>query len=153
MSGPARWLTDHFALHEFARSERAARLGRPVEIPEAVVPALQYLCETVLEPLRARTRRAVFVLSGYRPPWLNRAVGGSARSQHMRGEAADVLVAGYSPREVCERIIALGVPFDQLILEFDQWTHVSAVRDRPPRGRVLTARKRQGVTVYMEGLT
>lgn len=143
-------LTPHFNLDEFTRSETAARMGRKIEIPEAVIPNIRLLAETVLEPLRVNLRRSIFILSGYRPPWLNRAVGGSKTSQHMTGQAADIVVSGYTPAQVARRIVDLGLPFDQVILEFDRWVHVS-VAPRP-RGSILTARKKAGQTLYLPGI-
>lgn len=143
-------LSKNFSLEEFAYSQTAARMGRPVVIPDAIVPAIRSLVVEVLQPLRSDVRRSIWVMSGYRPAWLNKAVGGSSRSQHMTGEAADIQVSGLSPIQVCRRIIALELPFDQLILEFNQWTHVS----HSPRNRrqVLTAKKVAGKTVYLNGL-
>ena len=83
-------LTEHFELAEFQRSRKAAELHIDNRVPEALVPNLTNLCEQVLEPLREHFQEAVFVTSGYRCPQLNRAVGGVANSQHMRGEAVDI---------------------------------------------------------------
>lgn len=113
--------------------------------------ALRALAVDILQPLRDAVGVPVNVTSAYRSPRVNRAVGGARTSQHVLGEAADIVVAGMSPREVCETIIALGLPFDQLIQEFGRWTHVS----RGPRERrqVLTAtRNRAGKVSYLVGL-
>ena len=143
-------LSQHFLLHEFARSSMAARMGRDIVVPVDVIPRLRVLCTEVLEPLRIDMGRPIFVLSGYRPEWLNKAVGGSLASQHMSGEAADFVMAGFRPIDVCRRIIALDLPFDQLILEFDQWVHVSfSTRHRQ---QVITARKIEGKTTYLSGI-
>lgn len=144
-------LTRHFNLEEFAHSQTAARLGRRIEIPDEVVPAIRALCVNVLEPLRSDVRRSVWIMSGYRPAWLNKAVGGSKKSQHMKGEAADIQVSGMTPRQVMRRIIALELPFDQLILEFDEWVHVSHSTEGN-RSSVLTARKVDGATRYYPGI-
>jgi putative chitinase len=68
----------------------------------------------------------------------------------MKGEAADILAQGLTPRQLCEEIITLALPFDQLILEFDQWTHVSY--SPRMRGEVKTARSVQGSIAYFEGI-
>lgn len=143
-------LTPHFNLEEFTRSETAARMGRKVVIPDEYVPDIRDLCVNILEPFRVDVKRAVFILSGYRPPWLNRKVGGSALSQHMVGEAADFVVSGMTPIQACRRIVALELPFDQLILEFDRWVHVSYGHTH--RRQVLTARKIKGKTRYLPGI-
>lgn len=143
-------LSKHFTLDEFCHSAMAARMGKVVIVPGMLIPRLRDLCENVLEPLRVGLRKPVVILSGYRPPWLNSAVGGSRASQHMKGEAVDILVPGMKPIQVCQKVIDLGLPFDQIILEFDQWTHLSY---RPePRGSVLTAVKQDGRTRYLPGL-
>lgn len=143
-------LSKNFMLHEFAVSQTAARMGLPIVIPPYIIPALADLVVNILQPLRSDVRRSVWIQSGYRPPWLNEAVGGSKHSQHMLGEAADINVAGWVPQKTAKRIVALGLPFDQVILEFDQWVHVS--HSQRNRREVLTARKVNGQTVYSPGL-
>ena len=116
-----------------------------------VTESLRALATDILQPLRDAVGVPVNVTSAYRHPDVNKAVGGAKTSQHVLGEAADIVVAGMSPREVCETIIALNLPFDQLISEFGRWTHVS----RGPRNRrqVLTAtRSKAGKVSYLVGL-
>ncbi len=115
------------------------------------IEALRALTVGILQPLRDAVGVPVNVTSAYRAPAVNKAVGGAKTSQHVLGEAADIVVAGMSSREVCETIIALNLPFDQLIQEFGRWTHVS----RGPRNRrqVLTAtRSKAGKVSYLVGL-
>lgn len=148
-------LSGNFHLEEFLVSATAARMGRSIgRPPEEVTANLTLLCVKILQPLRDEIDRSVVIISGYRPEWLNKAVGGSPRSSHMRGEAADLIVPGKTPREVCEKIIELDLPFDQLILEFNEWVHVSYTEY--PRKEVLTAKKvrygRGFKTKYFQGL-
>lgn len=148
-------LSRNFTLDEMLVSATAARMGRTVELAEHARPNLERLCNDILEPLRASLRKPIVVISGYRPPWLNRAVGGSPRSQHMQGEAADIICPGFTPREVAERIVRLELPFHQLILEFPPqgWVHVSvAPKNTTAAGEIKTARKVGGVTRYDRGL-
>jgi hypothetical protein len=63
--------------------------------------------------------------SGFRSKRVNDSVGSKDSSQHRVGCAADIRVPGMKPREVVEACIAAKVPFDQIILEFDSWTHIS----------------------------
>lgn len=142
-------LSKDFSLHEFTRSEAASRHGREIVPDAAVTEALRKLCVNVLQPLRDATT-PITITSGYRPAWLNKLIGGSKTSQHMKGEAADIVAAGYSPRDLCQMIVDLRLPFDQVINEFDRWTHVSF--NAQPRGQVLTARFKNGGTVYSPGL-
>lgn len=116
-----------------------------------VTESLRVLATDILQPLRDAVGVPVNVTSAYRSPAVNKAVGGAKTSQHVLGEAADIVVAGMSPREVCEEIIRQDLPFDQLIQEFGRWTHVS----RGPRNRrqVLTAtRSKAGKVSYLVGL-
>ncbi|MNP73803.1 Peptidase M15 [compost metagenome] len=67
-------------------------------------------------------------------------IGGASNSQHVQGLAADFTVIEVGPRETVRRISESAVPFDQLILEYDQWVHLSVTRGTPRR-QVLTIRK------------
>ena len=91
-------------------------------------PVLTRLTETarILETVRALLgNRPILVTSGYRSPEVNRAVGGSATSAHMRGEAADFICPAFgSPRAVCRAIAASDLRFDQLIEENGRWVHL-----------------------------
>lgn len=118
-------LSEHFSLREFLRSGTATRLGIDMTPEPAVVHALRDLCAQVLEPLRRMLAAPIAVTSGYRPGDLNRAIGGARHSQHLLGQAADIVVVGMRPLEVWRTLIHSDLPFDQAIEEFDQWTHVS----------------------------
>lgn len=143
-------LTRHFNLGEFTQSQTATRMGMDIEPPPEVVQSLKALCVNILEPLRLDLRRSMFITSGYRPAWLNEKIGGAPNSQHIKGEAADFVAAWHTPRQICKRILLLELPFDQLILEFDRWVHVS-YRDAPRR-QAMTATKVGGTTRYQEGI-
>lgn len=69
--------------------------------------------------------KAVFVNSGFRSHAVNTAVGSKDTSDHRRGCAADIRVEGLTPDQVTRAIIASGLPFAQVIREFDRWTHVA----------------------------
>jgi zinc D-Ala-D-Ala carboxypeptidase len=146
-------LTLHFDLEEFLRSDMAARMGRRIEAGPVIEMQLRRLTSILLEPVRIRVGRAVRVLSGYRPQWLNSLVGGSKTSEHMEGRAADIEVEGLTPMQLAQLIVDLGLPFHQLILEFGQWVHISVpdVNELPAR-QVLTAMRVNGKTVYLPGL-
>ncbi|XBT45486.1 D-Ala-D-Ala carboxypeptidase family metallohydrolase [Pseudomonas viridiflava] len=140
-------ITPHFTLDEMIVSQLAARDGFDNSPPPEARANLQLLC-CVLEQVRALFNAPVIVSSGYRSEQLNRAIGGAANSQHIQGLAADFTVIKLSPRETVRRISESAVPFDQLILEFDRWVHLSVTRDTPRR-QVLTIRKGSG---YLPGL-
>lgn len=154
-------LSKDFYLDDFTRSEAAARRGIviAVEPDDQVFVYLQRLCTFVLQPLRDALG-PVTILSGYRPPEVNRLVGGAPTSQHVKGLAADIVVAGYTPLQVCEWIRDNLSMYDQVIHEFGQWTHVSVPGSFGPfRRQALTAVKVKvgGVlsrkkTAYVSGL-
>ena len=146
-------LSEHFSLHEFLRSDYAARIGREIVPSEKEVENLRRLCITVLEPIRLHLGRVMFITSGLRPEWLNTAIGGSKTSDHLEGRAADFVVHGMTPRQVCDRIVVMDIAFQQMILEFDQWVHISVpmLRGVPAR-QVITARRINGKTNYLSGL-
>lgn len=151
-------LTNNFYLDEFLRSQFAARHGIDMRVsPDGVIAGnLRRLCISVLQPLRDALG-PVTITSGYRPPVLNRRIGGSVTSQHQYGLAADIVVAGHTPLEVA-RWVRDNTPFDQVIHEFGQWVHVSVpAMNRSARKQTLTAvkvprRLRRPRTVYVPGL-
>lgn len=129
----------HFQLNEFTGSQAAARHGVS-NIPDAaVLDSLRALCANVLDPLREQLGRPIVITSGYRAPEVNRLVGGSRSSQHCLGEAADFKVPGLTPVQVFDFVRGSDLPFDQLILEFNQWTHISYSQNQR-RGQCLIAR-------------
>ncbi|MFP3386080.1 D-Ala-D-Ala carboxypeptidase family metallohydrolase, partial [Tritonibacter sp. SIMBA_163] len=89
----------------------------------------------------------IIVTSGYRCLDLNKAIGGSTSSQHMKAQAVDFGVPGMTPRELVDFIVKHHPGYDQMIEEFGRWVHVSVVADSP-RGEVLVARKSGGKTSY-----
>lgn len=118
------YLTKHFTLEEVAKSPTATRHGIDNTPPDFVVENARMLAFHVLEPLRLLIGDAVRVQSWYRSNELNLLVNGKENSQHKIGMAADIVIDNFTPAEVCQ-IIADHFPFDQLINEFDEWTHVS----------------------------
>ena len=115
-------LTEHFSLSEFERSATADRLHIDNTIPEELIPNLKNLCVQVLEPLREHFGTPVVISSGYRCPALNRAVGGASNSQHLTGEAADIIfpsTLNSQPSTLTDAFYWLidNVPFDQLGFE------------------------------------
>ena len=96
-------------------------------------------------------KRPVVITSGYRSPALNRAIGGSPTSHHMQGRAADLIVPGITPLAVCQAASQLKLPCVQIIHEFGRWTHLSVAISNE-RTQLLTAKLKQGKTVYETGL-
>ncbi len=141
-------LTSNFSLQELLKSQTALRKGidnKPAN--PGVITNLQVLCEKVLQPVRDHYARPVVINSGYRCPKLNKAIGSSSKSQHIKGMAADIEIPGLSNKELAE-YIEENLPFDQLILEFyngvdpnSGWVHVSYVSDSDNRKQTLTINK------------
>jgi zinc D-Ala-D-Ala carboxypeptidase len=142
-------LTDHFMLEEFIMSDYAVRNGID-NTPEAQqIVNIKRLCEKILEPLRIKIGMPIHISSGYRCPELNIAIGGAKNSQHQAlndEAAADTIVSGITVQQWFDFIIMAGIYFDQLILEFDSWVHISWSQE--PRHEILIARKVDGKTIY-----
>jgi zinc D-Ala-D-Ala carboxypeptidase len=143
-------LSEHFALSEFLFSQTAVRRGIDNTPNAGVIKNLAALCENVLEPLRGAANAPIRISSGYRSPGLNKAVGGSATSQHCFGEAVDLTIAGMTVAETVALIRSLNLPVDQVIDEFGRWVHVSHKRKNDNRGQYLKARSINGRTVYSQ---
>jgi hypothetical protein len=79
----------------------------------------------LLEQVRATVGKPIIINSAYRCKRVNDAVGSKDSSQHLKGCAADIRVPGMTPDEVVRAIISAKLPFDQVIKEFDRWTHIS----------------------------
>ena len=149
-------LSKNFSLAEFTKSQTALRMDIDnTPQGEHLENAIE-LFEYVVQPVRDNFGPTV-INSGYRSPELNNAVGGSSRSQHCRGQAADIECPGVPNAEVANWIVD-NVPFDQVILEFytpgipdSGWVHVS-YNAEGNRENVLTALKEGGKTVYRSGL-
>lgn len=128
----------YFTIAELIKSDTADQLGIDNRCKKEHVVNLTALVDNVLDPLRTWYGKPLTVSSGYRCPALNKAVKGSATSDHMTGRAADI--TGGSPAENKKLfclIQELGLPFDQLIDEKHfAWVHVS-YRGKDNRKQVL----------------
>ena len=138
-------LAPNFTLGELVKSDTAARKGidNTPDSPE-VIDNLRAVAQMILQPVRAAFGQPVVVNSGSRGPKLNKAVGGSTKSQHMTGCAVDFEIPGVA-NEAVARWVAQNLVFDQLILEFHTpgvsgsgWVHASFRRDGHNRQQVLT---------------
>jgi hypothetical protein len=94
------------------------------------------------------------VNSAFRSKLVNDAVGSKDTSQHRVGCAADIRVPGVTPDEVVQAVIASGLPYDQIIREFDRWTHISIPNsiNNAPRKQALIIDK-QGTRLYATAKT
>lgn len=118
-------LTANFSLEELTRSEAADRNGWDNTPNAQEIENLKRLAALLQQVKTAVGGKPVMINSGFRSKQVNDSVGSKDTSQHRTGCAADIRVPGMKPREVVEACIAAKVPFDQIILEFDSWTHIS----------------------------
>jgi zinc D-Ala-D-Ala carboxypeptidase len=150
-------LTKNFTLEEMTKSETALRHDLENTPNEQEISAMKLLAEKVLQPVRDHFGKGVKVNSGFRNQDVNQKVGGSRNSDHIRGQAADIEIPGIPNAELAEWIKD-NLEFNQLILEFytpgvpdSGWVHVSYIPEAN-RNQVLTATKKDGKTVYLQGL-
>ena len=115
-------LTEHFSLEELTHTDHRTLDNTP---DAAAIANLQRLAEFLERVREALGNRVVVINSAYRSKAVNDAVGSSDRSQHRLGCAADIRVPGMSPDAVVRAVMASGLAYDQLIKEFDSWTHIS----------------------------
>lgn len=129
----------YFTIEELTRSTVATARGIPNVPGENEREALEVLTLALLDPLRELWGKPIYVNSGYRSPALNKAVGGVANSQHIKGQAADITTGNTaSNRKLFALIRDGGFDFDQLIDEADgTWIHVSYVSPTENRRQVL----------------
>ena len=131
-------LTENFSLEEMTVSEIGVRKGLD-NTPNATEVANLVRTALVLEQVRALLKKPIIINSAFRSKPVNDAVGSKDTSQHRIGCAADIRVPGMTPKQVVEAIMKSDIPYDQLIREFDSWTHISVPDSaaRPPRKQAL----------------
>lgn len=142
-------LSTNFTLEELTRSEAADRNGWDNTPNEQETANLRRLAELLQQVKTAVGGKPVMINSGFRSKKVNDSVGSKDTSQHRLGCAADIRVPGMKPREVVEACIASRIEFDQIILEFASWTHISVPNtpEAAPRNSKLIIDK-QGVRPF-----
>lgn len=146
-------ITQHFSKAELERSNTATRLGLPNICPPGLVPNMTKVVAR-LELVRLYYDAPITILSCYRSPAVNSAVGGSATSAHRFALAADFTVQGKSVKEVCKWCAKNLTDYDQIIYEFGEngWIHIGFCADKEPRLECLSAVKEGSKTVYKRGI-
>ena len=129
-------LSPHFTLAELTVTDHREFDNSPTQEEISNLQRLAQLLEQVKHELYDKS---IMVNSAFRSKAVNDAVGSSDRSQHRLGCAADIRVPGMTPDEVVRAVIAAGLPYDQIIREFDRWTHISIpnTESAKPRGNAL----------------
>jgi len=136
-------LTEHFSLEDFTRSDVAKKWKINNNPPKDMLPIITRTLE-LLERVQLLVGPTcpIEIWSGYRCPRVNTLVGGSRTSQHLRGEAVDIVCPEYGNvlrlgNIIAENVVALGV--DQVICEYGRWVHISS--SFKPRHQVFSVTK------------
>ena len=147
-------ISNHISYKEAIKSNTALRRGIDNTPTEYEIGNMIGVAQNVFEPLRAWVGGPIKINSMYRCEELNRAIGGSSRSQHCEGRAIDLDdTFGYKTNAEMFNYIRDNINFDQLIWEFGDdknpdWVHVSYISKDENRGRCLRAEKVNGKTNY-----
>jgi hypothetical protein len=139
-------LTKNFTLEELTITDHREFENVPNDLEKNNLKRLAELLEQVK---RLLGDKPIMVNSAFRSKQVNDAVGSRDTSQHRTGCASDIRVPGMTPDEVVKAVIASDIPYDQIIREFDRWTHIS-VPNEPngkPRRQALIIDK-QGTRIY-----
>ena len=142
-------LTPHFTLEELTASETAERNGWDNNPNDAELANLTRLADFLEQVKVVLGGKPIMISSGLRTKLVNDAVGSKDSSQHRTGCACDFRVPSMTPDEVVKAIIASGIEYDQVIREFDRWTHISIPNSESDKSRkqALIIDK-QGTRVY-----
>ena len=115
-------LSPHFTLDELTHTDHRQFDNTPNATEIANLVRLANLLEQVKTAIGGKP---VMINSAFRCKQVNDAVGSKDTSQHRIGCAADIRVPSMTPDEVVKAVIASGIGYDQIIREFDRWTHIS----------------------------
>ena len=147
-------ISEHISYREGTFSVTAKRLGLENEPDEKQLENMRLLAEKIFEPLREYVGKPIKINSFFRSPELNRAIGGSSKSQHCKGQAIDIDdTYGNMKNYGMYNFIKENLDFDQMIWEFGDdenpdWVHVSYVSEEENRNRCLKAVRENSRTVY-----
>jgi len=151
-----KMLSKHVSLHEGVYSRTAERLGIKNDPTDEHLLNMITISEKVFEPLRKHVGAPIKINSFYRGPELNKAIGGSSKSQHCHGQAMDIDdTYSYASNAEMYKYIKDNLNFDQMIWEFGtdenpNWVHISYVSEDKNRNRCLKAYKDEfNKTKYM----
>ena len=148
-------ISEHISYKEGVRSNTATRLGIDNTPNNEQLDCMEKIAEEVFEPLRAYVGGPIKINSFFRCPELNKAIGGSSKSQHCKGQAMDIDdTLGRMTNAEMYHWIKDYLDFDQMIWEFGDddnpdWVHISYVSPEDNRNRCLKAYKDKGKTKYM----
>jgi hypothetical protein len=139
-------LSKHFSLEELTQSDTAVRLDIDNTPSEEVMDNLKFLAEK-LEDVRALLHTPMLISSGFRSLILNRYLGSRDTSSHVKGLAVDFISPSFgTPEDIVKAIVESNTQYDQVILEFNRWVHLSFAKENP-RLQALIIDK-QGVRTF-----
>jgi zinc D-Ala-D-Ala carboxypeptidase len=147
-------ISNHVSYKEGVKSNTATRLGIDNTPSAYELSNMGILCDHIFEPLRQWVGGPIKINSFFRCEELNRAIGGSSRSQHCQGRAIDLDdTFGHKTNAEMFQYIRENLNFDQIIWEFGDetnpdWVHVSFISESENRGRALKAVREDGKTNY-----
>ena len=148
-------ISEHISYKEGVRSNTATRRGIDNTPNAEQLDNMELVAEEVFEPLRAYVGGPIKINSFFRCPELNKAIGGSSKSQHCKGQAMDIDdTFGRMTNAEMYHWIKDYIDFDQMIWEFGNddnpdWVHISYVSPEENRNRCLKAYREDGKTKYM----
>ena len=147
-------ISKHISYKEGVHSNTATRRGIDNTPNDEQLDNMELVAEEVFEPLRAYVNGPIKINSFFRCPELNKAIGGSSKSQHCKGQAMDIDdTFGRMANAEMYHWIKEHLDFDQMIWEFGDddnpdWVHVSYVSETENRNRCLRASRNTGKTTY-----
>ena len=143
-------LTEHFTLEELTHTDHRELDNTPTTAEKCIIDGKEVMVNAYenlprlakfLEALKVVLGgKPIMVNSAFRSEAVNSAVGSKNTSDHRRGCAADIRVPGMTPDEVVRAIIASDLPYQQVIREFDRWTHVAITTnegDAPKKSKLI----------------
>ncbi len=148
-------ISKNITYDEAIHSQTAKRLGIENKPNDEQLGNMLTVAQMIFQPLREWVGGPIKINSFFRSPELNKAIGGSSKSQHCKGQAIDIDdVYGHASNAAMFDWIRANLDYDQMIWEFgtDQnpsWVHVSYVDKQSNRNRCLKAYKEKGKTKYM----
>lgn len=153
-------LTPHFTLEELTHTDHRELDNTPTSAEKCIIDGKEVMVNAYenlprlanfLEQLKTLLGgKPIMVNSAFRSEAVNTAVGSKNTSDHRRGCAADIRVPGMTPDQVVRAIIASDLPYQQVIREFDRWTHVSITTnegDTPRKSKLII--DKQGTRAFV----
>lgn len=142
-------LSPHFSLEELTHSDTAVRLGIDNTPTVEIIDNLTFLANE-LEYVRTILGHPMLISSGFRSHVLNNHLGSKRTSSHTKGLAVDFICPSFgSPRSVCDAIVSANVNYDQVILEYDRWVHLSFTQGEPRKEALII--DKAGTRFFQQG--